>query len=69
MPVSDLSKLVELHEAPLVDAIFADPVLARGIGIPPQLDDPILFRLRVRPEALRLSTTAFGDVDALLIKV
>jgi hypothetical protein len=60
--------LIDIDELPLVADIFADQILASRVGVPPSICCPYEYRLCVRPEALELPRTSFGDCDALVIE-
>jgi hypothetical protein len=66
---SGLDRLIEVPEPELVRAVF-NPVSGwtAGIGVPPQTKPPLAWQLEVKPAQVGLPHTAFGDVDALVVR-
>ena len=60
--------LIGAHETPLVRDVFGDQILSRTVGVPPSIRAAYDYGLCVRPDALELEPTAFGDADAVLIE-
>ena len=67
MPPIGFDRLTEIPEDALVEAVFADPLLSRGIGAPPSIQSAYYSRFRVKFSDLGLPAELRGDADALLI--
>ncbi len=59
--------VAEVPENDLVDLLYGDLRLFGNIAIPPFLEWPVDYRLRVTPGRLGIDKSSFGDVDSLVI--
>ncbi len=59
--------IVDKPEPKLLEVIFNDYFLSRSLGVPPLASGRCRHRLGVLPQDLQLASSAFGDLDALLL--